>query len=350
MTKAALSRLVFALCSASFLVGAAPARATTVAILAPPTPSPDVTQVLTILRGELLSLGIEITMSDPMAESDAASPSSVMWLEPLAAQGANAVIRAIGDGALEAIDVWIVKPSLPRFEVTHVAADPDAARQPETLAFRAVEALRAGLLQIDWAARKKREEPIANPPAPIVSGPSAGALEGHVERVGLELGAAAVSSLDGVGLALLPTLSLGWLASPSLSIHGSLAGWGSKSMVTSTTATAEVAQQYAIMGGRYRLRATRRLWPFLGLGGGVLRTQVAGQSSRSTTGQHLDQWSALVDLSAGAGLGVHGRLYLTLAAHVQLADPYVAIHIVDRTAATSGRPNLLLTLTVGAWL
>jgi hypothetical protein len=58
----------------------------------------------------------------------------------------------------------------------------------------------------------------------------------------------------------------------------------------------------------------------------------------------------LIDVSLGAGLRLYGRSYVTLAAHAQVADPYVAIHIVDTVGATSGHPNLLLTLTVGAWL
>ena len=42
--------------------------------------------------------------------------------------------------------------------------------------------------------------------------------------------------------------------------------------------------------------------------------------------------------------------HVTFAAHVQLAEPYVAIHVLDTVVATTGRPNLLLTLTLGAWL
>jgi hypothetical protein len=40
---------------------------------------------------------------------------------------------------------------------------------------------------------------------------------------------------------------------------------------------------------------------------------------------------------------------MTPTAHVQLAEPYVIIHIGD-AVATTGRLNLGLSLTVGAWL
>jgi hypothetical protein len=35
---------------------------------------------------------------------------------------------------------------------------------------------------------------------------------------------------------------------------------------------------------------------------------------------------------------------------MQLAEPYVAIHFVETQVATTGRPNLLVSLTAGAWL
>jgi hypothetical protein len=47
--------------------------------------------------------------------------------------------------------------------------------------------------------------------------------------------------------------------------------------------------------------------------------------------------------------GRRGCYDLTLAAHVQVAAPCLAIHFVDAVVATSGRPNLFLTLTIGAW-
>jgi hypothetical protein len=350
VTNANRTRPQIAVCLTAFLVWAAPARATTVAILSPPTPSAAVTQVLTLLRGELLSLGIEITASDWVAERDAREANSVAWLEDFAARGASAVIHAVGDGVLEMIDVWIIKTSPRRFEVTHIAVEPNTPEQPEMLAYRTIEALRAGLLQIDWAARKRRDEPIARPPAAAVGADPTSEPTRRGERVGVDVGAAAVIGLDGLGPAVLPTLSLGLAAGPALVLQASGAGLGSKSTVATTAGSARVAQQYALVGARYRFHSARRLWPFFGIGAGVLRTRVEGQSGWGTGGQTLAQWSGLIDMSLGAGLRLHGRSYLTLAVHAQLADPYVAVHIVDRVAATSGRPNLLFTLTVGAWL
>jgi hypothetical protein len=343
-------RLYLALGLATLLFGTRGAHAATVVILSPSAPSADVTQTLTLLRGELLSVGLEVTMSDRSSGREVGGADSVAWLETFAARGVSAVVDPSGDQVLEALDVWIVKSDPQRFEVTHVAADPSAPRQPEMLSLRALEALRAGLLQIDWAARRRREEAIENPP--VVAAPAVQLAEPTTprERVGLEVGAAAVMSLGGLGPAVLPTLRAAWVPRPWLMVQGSLAGFGSRSLVLTGEGSARVAEQYALVGGYYRLRAARRLWPVVGLAGGVLRTSIDGQTGPDTGGHSAERWSALLDATLGAGLRLGGRYYLTVAAHAQLAQPYVAIHIVDRVGATCGRPNLLLTLTVGAWL
>jgi hypothetical protein len=337
-----------ALAFAVLLLWTSKASATTVAILSPPNPSADVTQALTLLRGELLSVGVEVTTLNRKEARGSGEAASVTWLEDLAAKGANAIIDPIGDDALEAVDVWVVKTSPQRFEVTHVGFDANSPRQPEILALRAVEALRAGFLQMDWAARKRRHEAVPEPPRDVVSPPPQ--VPRPTERVALEAGAAGMMSLDGVGPALLPTVRAGWAARPWLLLQASAAGLGTRPQVTTSAGSARVAQDYALLGARLRLRSDQRVWPFLGLAVGALHTSVDGETGLGTSGHTLGRWSALFDVSVGAGFRVHGRFFLTLAAHAQVAEPYAAIHILDTVAATSGRPNLLVTLTVGAWL
>jgi hypothetical protein len=171
----------------------------------------------------------------------------------------------------------------------------------------------------------------------------------YADRFGLEVGAVALMSLDGLGPAVLSTVRAAWAARPWLVLQASAAGLGSRSTVATTAGDARVAQQYAILGAFYRFRSALRLWPFFGLAAGALHTSVEGQTGWGTGGHTVERWSGLIDLSLGAGLRLYGRSYLTLAAHAQVAAPYVAIYVVDRVAS-SGRPNLLLTLTAGAWL
>jgi hypothetical protein len=81
-----------------------------------------------------------------------------------------------------------------------------------------------------------------------------------------------------------------------------------------------------------------------------LRTAIDGQAEAPAEAHVVEHWSFLLDGSAGARVRLPGQTFFTLALHVQVAAPYVAVHIADTLVATTGRPNVLLTLTVGAWL
>jgi hypothetical protein len=333
------------------LAWARPVHAATVAIVRPSSLSAGMTEALTRLRGELLSVGLEVTMSERPAARGSAGADSLTWLEQVAAErGASAIIDAIEEDAVVAVDVWVVKTPPRRFEVTRVAFEPGSPNPSERLALRAVEALRGGLLEMDLAARRRRDATGASP-SPLTAHAGAASTPPPVrERLGLEAGATALASLDGVGPAVLPLVRVGFALRSWLVVQAALAGAGSRPTVATTGGSVRVAQQFGVLGACYRLGSDRRLWPFFSLAAGALHTSAAGQTGATAEGRTVDQWSLLLDGALGAGFRLHGRYFLTLAAHVQLAEPYVAIHFVDAAVATSGRPNLLLTLTVGAWL
>jgi hypothetical protein len=325
-----------------------PAHAATVAIVSPPSAPAEMVEALNLLRGELLSVGLAVAMGLRRGDDDRQEPDSRRWLEDLALKGASAVVDAVEVEAALAVDVWVVKTTPLRFEVTRVAVAPDTPKPSEVLALRAVEALRAGLLLIDRAAR--RPQPIVKPP-PV--GPSASAqvgLAGPGERVGLEVGAAGLASLDGVGTAISPMARLSWAIRPSFLVQAALVGAGTRPRVAMAGGAVRVAQHYGTLGACYRLRFRERLWPYVALAAGGMHTSAQGEADAVTEGRSVDQWSFLVDGSLGAGLRVYRRYYVTLAAHVQWAEPYVVIHAVDAGVTTTGRPNLAVTLTVGAWL
>jgi hypothetical protein len=345
-------RLRPAILASASLFWAAPVYAVTVVVVRPPEPSPAVAETLVRLHGELLSVGLEVRIADASAGRGQGGTDSRAWLEQLAARsGASAVIDILGDASAIAVEVLVVDKKAGSYEESRVAVEPNTQNASERLAIRAIEVLRSSLIEIDWAARRPPGEPVAEPPSAaaqpvdVVSRPAHGP-----ERVGLELGAAALSSLDGVGTAILPTMRVGWAVRPRFMVRAALAGLGTRPTVGTTAGHAQVAQQYAILGGCYRLRPDQRLRPFFALSAGVLHTSIDGHADSPNQGHSAYQWSFLLDGSVGTGLHLGGRYYLTVAAHVQVATPYVAIHIVDTVAASSGRPNLVLTLTVGAWL
>jgi hypothetical protein len=263
---------------------------------------------------------------------------------------ADAVIDVIGDSAPAAVDVWVFERQPRRSEVSRVAREPNAENPAERLAIRAVEALRSSLVEIDLTAQGQRAPSVAPPPLATVSQVAPREPGDLSAQFDLQAGAAVLTSLDGVGPALMPVVRVGWTATSWLVLQGALAGFGSRATVTSVAGNARVGQQYALLGGCACARSARVLQPYVALSGGVLRTTIDGEAVTPASGHFAERWSFLLDASLGARLRLPGRYHLTLAAHVQVAEPYVAIHFVDMLVATSGHPTLGLSLTVGAWL
>jgi hypothetical protein len=94
----------------------------------------------------------------------------------------------------------------------------------------------------------------------------------------------------------------------------------------------------------------RSWWPLFSVAAGALHTSVDGQRGVDMDAHSVDQWSVLAEAGLGLALRLSHFYQLTVSAHAQVMHPYLTIHFGDPVAATAGRPNLLLTLTVGAWL
>jgi hypothetical protein len=332
----------------ALLLWAAPAHAVIVAIVTPPRATPEWTEMLSRLRGELLSVGFEVRMVHRGEERGPNGSDSRAWLEELAAEGGiDAAIDIVGDIAPVAVDIWVIEQSPPRLEVSRVVRESDTTNASARLAIRAVEVLRSTFLENDMARNERLDESVATVPEDErdkLDEPSR-----RRERFGVELGVAALTGVDGVGPSLMPTAQLGWKPRPWLVVHAAVAGLGSRPTVATTVGHARVAQQYGVLGVGHPFRSDRRMWPFVTLGAGVLRTSVEGEADSPRRGHTVQEWSFLLDAGSGAGLRLSEPYTLTLTAHVQMADPYVVIHFEDAVVATAGRPNLALVLTIGAW-
>jgi len=343
--------LHLAILASTWLFGAAPARAASVVIVPPANSPPVMLETLVRLKGELISAGFETEILEGADAAGSAAGDSRARLEQLAARrGADAVVAIVGDLSPDSVEVWVIDKVTGKSVVRRVPFEPSATRASETLAIRAIELLRSSFLEIDLAAHDRRNEPGTAPPPAVVAFVETERLARHPERFGVEVGGAGVMSLDGVGPALLPLVRFGWSLRSWFLAQAALAGLGTRSTVEGLAGSAQVAQAYGLLGGSFRFRAGARLRPFATLSAGVLRTSVEGRADTPNLGRVLDQWSFLADAGLGASLRLPDRFTLSLAAHAQLAEPYPAVRFVGAVVATSARPNLLLTLTIGAWL
>ncbi|HEX7597626.1 MAG TPA: hypothetical protein VF518_05390 [Polyangia bacterium] len=321
-----------------------------VAIVRPPHPTPVMVETLVRLQGELISVGFETELVESISLDPAGSRDGHGGMEAFAAQrGLAAIIAVVGESAAESVEVWVFDRSSGRSSRRTMPLPADKDRAPDRLAIRALEWLRAGFLEIDLAWIEQPDGKVALPPRALAA---AGVVAGEAQGpgVGIEIGGAGLFGVDGVGPALLPLLRVGWTVRSWLVVQVALAGFGTRPTVEAKAGNAKVTQQQAVFGAAYSFRGEHRLRPFLSLSAGFLRTSAEGHSTPPNLGQEVTQWSALIEAGAGARIRLTPRFYTVAAMHAQLAEPYMAVRIVGRAVATSGRPNLLLTLALGAWL
>ncbi len=324
--------------------------AATVVLVRPPNPAPGMAEALVRIHGELVSAGFDVELADGPAV-EGADGESWSWLEQLAARrGADAVVAMMGDKSSDSVEVWVIDKVTGKSVVRHVPFRPLSAKGPETLAIQAVELLRASFLEIDLSSNARPSEARPGPPPTVVHFVEMEQRAKQTERFGVEVGGAASMSLDGVGPAVMPVVRVAWAARPWLVAQATVAGLGNRPSVRTLAASAQVDQAFALLGANYRFRVDKRLRPFVSLSAGVLHTAVAGRANWPLQGQHAEQWSFLLDGGFGAEALLRDRFYLSLAARAQVAEPYPAIRLAGSVVATAERPNILLTLALGAWL
>jgi hypothetical protein len=336
--------LRFAIFCSSLLVWGSPASAQTVALLRPPAQSPSTTELLQRLRGELLSVGFEVMVR----ERPPAPAGSEPWRKLLTTAGIDAAVDLVGDIVPTAVDVWLIDEAHHLQLLARVALDTSTENASKGLAIRASEALRAHLFEPHTAATAEHAPaPAASLAATVAE--ADGEKELHSRRLGFELGAAVLVSLDGIGPALLPLVRFDWAIASELVLQATLVGLGTQPRIETSAGHAQVATQYGLLGACYRSLGVHRVRAIGGLSLGALRTAVAGQADLPREGHSVEQWSLLMDGSLGAVFELSRQYTVVLAGHVQLAQPSIGIHFGDQKVASAGRPNLLMTLTFGVW-
>jgi hypothetical protein len=350
MQKARLARSVLALVVLLWTVGT---DAAIVAIVRPANPPPLITETLGRISGELTSVGFATEIVDePVADEAKSGRASRSWLELLATRrGFDAVVAIVGDAAPDSVEVWVVDKVTKKSVVRTVHLGQADEHTPKTLSVRAIELLRSSFLEIDLAATEPRHGTSSVPPTAVVQFLERERLARRPERFGVELGGLAIMSLGGVGPALLPVLRLDWALSASLAVQLTLAGLGTHPTVDNQEGSAEVSQAFGLLGARYSFGALQMLRPYLVLSTGALHTTAEGRTeSPANQERQAKRWSFLFDGGVGTWLRLRDRLFLSLDLHGQMAEPRIAIRFAREVVATSAGPNLLASMTFGAWL
>ena len=344
MNGSAVRRLAIDVVLLTILFWASDTRAANVILVQPPSPSPAIAEAMVRVRGELISEGFQVEVMDgPKGEQ------SRSWLEHLAAaRQVDALVAVLGDETPDMVEVWVVDQVTEKTVVRRIPFKSRSDHAPKTFAIHTLELLRASFLEIDLRPNSRPGEAKSIPSA-VVHFVDSERLPSQSRRFGVEIGGAAVIGFGGVGPSLLPAMRLGWAIRPSLVAQVTVAGYGSRASVQDNAGSAQVTEEFALLGARYRFLLGRRLRPTVSLAAGVLHSRAEGEATSLYQGREVALWSFLLDGGVGIAVALTERFEIEFATHAQVAEPYPAIRFDRSVVATTTYPSLLFTLTLGAW-
>ncbi len=322
------------------VAAAGAAHASTVLLVRPPNSGGVTAEAMMRMHGELSSAGFDVSFATSVAGVDARASLEMLASAP----GIDAVVAILGEAGPDAIEVWVADRMTGKSMVRRTPYQAGGERDAEVLAIRAIELLRASLLEVDIAGRS-----LVHPP-PVAVAPRVGHDSGGAFRVGIEVGASALLSFDGLGPAVLPELRVDGVLAPWCVVQARLAGLGTRARVDTLEGSGHVAQQFGLAGLGLRGRLRGGVRPVLTLAAGVLRTSAEGRATWPYAVRSEARWSFLADAGLGMHLELAARYALAVEAHLQLAEPYPIVRVAGADAATVGRPTLLFTVAVVAWL
>jgi hypothetical protein len=343
-----LSLAPFAVAGA-LLAMAAPAAAATVVLIRTPHPSAMASEATVRLRGELGAEGFNVKIVDSPGDADARA----FMEEQAAGPDVVAVVAIFADNPTEAVELSVIDRVTGKSVTRRVPADPAATRSAEVLSIRAHELLRASFLEIELGASRAQppDAPPPPPPPPEVKRMADVALDNRwPQSWGLEVGACVFASFEGIGPAVAPVLRGEHSWREFIVGRVTLAGLGTRPRVDSASASAHLAQAFGLAEVGIKLRARQIVRPFFSIGAGVLRVTTEAQPPPHAQAIDGGLWTPIADAGVGLRIGLRGRFELAAEFHAQVATNYPAIQFFGSTVARAGRPTMMGSLTLVAWL
>jgi hypothetical protein len=304
------------------------------------------------LVAELGALGFAVVTVDP-----GDTPASRTALEAAARKaGAVAAIRAVlSEGGVE---VWIAdrvtgKTVLRAVESEGATPEPDAA-----LALRAVELLRASLLEVALPTPPRGEVPatpeiraqVALPPPPAPPPPEARAPDAApVFRIAIGLGA--MASPGGLGPAAALDLGVAWMPSEHFGATLFAAIPLSRPDVEGAPGSADLAAGLGGLGARFLLTTrASRLAPAIDAGLAVVGLASKGIANAGFTSGSAFAATAAPYLRFGLAFAPTPRFRVRADLLGAVVVQGVSLQLAEREAATWGRPLGLLSAGVDVGL
>jgi len=291
----------------------------------------------TRLRAELAIAGFDSVVLESPVESD--EQPLEQEARDTGSFAAIAVVRRAGLGA----EVWVadrVTGKTVRRRVDFDASSPDA---PAIFAIRAVELLRASLLELSEPHAPRGE---LKPTPQIRDWVVPKVEERHSPYREVAIGVAVAAGPGGLPATIAPSLTVAW--HPLAHWVGGIEIWGpGVGTLVQREGNARFDQETVSAWARVEPLRAGGLSPFAKIGVGGYHLGVEGNATSPYAGRSAHVWSAAGTLGVGLRLDGLGPVMLLAGLDASFLAPRPGVEFAGRTVATSGRPMLVGQAAIG---
>lgn len=254
---------------------------------------------------------------------------------------AIAVVQPLGNG-MDA-SVWITDRVTGKTLLRRVHVDPGTRDAAAIFAIRAVELLRASLLELNDEHRPRGEVP----PTPELERWVRPPVEKKpTPRDELRAGAAVVAGPGGLPASMAPALAFSWR--PTRHFSGEVGLWGpALGTLRRRQGSATVDQELLAVQVRFEPWVEQRLRPFFQVGLGAYHLGARGSANSPYENASGNAWSGAGVGGLGLSYAVFGPMLLSLELDAVYLLPGVGVRFAGETVAEGGHPTLLGTAGLG---
>jgi hypothetical protein len=320
-----------------------------VALVSPSQPDPLIAEVTSRMNAELAASGFDVVIVPSSADGDPRTAVELARTEP----GVVATFAIVSLGKQAAVDVWLYDRLTGKTMIKRLDPGPvPPARGPAVLAIRAVELLRASLLE----TLVPSADPAAAAPAPVPADVSrfveTRSTESRSDRPwpgiwSFEAGVGGWNGFGGLGPSASLVLRLAYAVRRDTFVRATAGGPTLGGEIHTLAGSATTRQVFGLLELAYAFPLSPSAALLASAGGGVYHLDVQGSALPPYGAGSPHLWSAAFDAGAGGALRISEHSALLLDVHALVTQRQANVTFADGESRMSGRPIAIVTL--GLW-
>lgn len=332
-------------CAILSLSSTALAAASRVVVIRPADAAATVGEAITRVEAELRAAGFEVV---GVQSSDAAPSREELARQVEAHRAVAALSISYREGATSA-ELWVVDEVTDKTVIRNVDVGGAPSDGPSVLAIRAVELLRASLIEVTVP------RPSAPPAADEVPDDVQDFAEEATEAaagspmagLGLELAAVALVGFDSIGASVGPAARVSYVA--PIGFGGRLTWLGPTfgASVSGPEGDARIRQEALLVEAIWSPELpVRWLAPSVAIGGGFYHLSARGELAPPATSRDDDVGAGALSIGVGLGASISSRVMLRTELVAILGAADLGVRMGGERVGSMGRPSLAPTLGV----